>query len=341
MRALEKSEHELYLMGQLSQKPFKGQAGGGDQKRVRYTYKVDDNVVCVQTFCIYNDIGHHKLKNIASHMVKHGACPRRHGNEGKQPKHALLYEDTRRVINFLVTFAAEHGLPLAAAPGGSDGTPPILLPAGMTKHSVFLKYQESCKDPRNPVRAVGLSSFKDLWLQTCPHIKFVSRRDDVCGKCETLRRRLMDAEEEEEKLKISEAFSKHITQAKEERQFYRECVDASKALMQLAGTPNSVHYTFDYAQSLLLPHHLRQMGPLYFLQLKKVHLFGVCQEGVPAHFNFLFDEGQTIGPDGSRAHGPDSVLSMLHHTLTVYNRSEDKAIIHADNCPGILFILDV
>jgi hypothetical protein len=32
-------------------------------------------------------------------------------------------------------------------------------------------------------------------------------------------------------------------------------------------------------------------------------------------FNFLNDEGQTIGPDGKGANGPDAVLSMVDWTL--------------------------
>ncbi|WAR11997.1 hypothetical protein MAR_026177, partial [Mya arenaria] len=38
------------------------------------------------------------------------------------------------------------------------------------------------------------------------------------------------------------------------------------------------HYTFDYSQNVTIPHHSRQMGPLYFITGRKAHIFGrVCQ----------------------------------------------------------------
>lgn len=42
-----------------------------------------------------------------------------------------------------------------------------------------------------------------------------------------------------------------------------------------------VHYTFDFSQQMFLPHHSRQMGPLYFLVPRKVKLFGVRVDGIP------------------------------------------------------------
>ena len=40
-----------------------------------------------------------------------------------------------------------------------------------------------------------------------------------------------------------------------------------------------LHITFDFALHVTLPHHTRMMGPLYFLSIKKVQIFGVCYEG--------------------------------------------------------------
>ena len=43
-------------------------------------------------------------------------------------------------------------------------------------------------------------------------------------------------------------------------------------------TLEKVHYTFDFAQSVGLPHHARPMGPLYFLPLREVYIFGAITE---------------------------------------------------------------
>lgn len=52
----------------------------------------------------------------------------------------------------------------------------------------------------------------------------------------------------------------------------------------------NVHYTFDFAQQLTIPHHSRQEGPLYFTSPRKVQLFGVCIEGCREQYNYLVDE---------------------------------------------------
>ena len=72
-----------------------------------------------------------------------------------------------------------------------------------------------------------------------------------------------------------------------------------------------VHYTFDFAQSLTVPHHARQEGQLYFVTPRKVQLFGVCIEGAASQVNYLIDEDCAIGKDGTNTHGPNTVLTLL------------------------------
>lgn len=332
MRALDKGEKDMYIMGKLNVKSVSPTTRHGNRKRVNIRYIINGLSVCQFTFLVYHDIKGKQFRTIREHLVKNGVCPRIHGNTGRRPAHAIQFQDTRNIIQFLQNYASDNGLPLAAAPGRSEGNPPVLLPSDQTKASVHKLYKASCIEAQQ--RVLGLTSFQDIWRQTCPHIQFVNRRDDVCGKCETMRKQMVDARTEEDKLTVSTNFTSHITQAREERAFYKECVDQNRQHLATSEQPSSLHYTFDYAQSVCLPHHVRQMGPVYFLNLRKVHLFGVCMEGIPAHYNYLVDEAQTIGPDGTLAHGPNTVLSMLHHAMTNYGRGEQKAVLHADNCPG-------
>ena len=46
---------------------------------------------------------------------------------------------------------------------------------------------------------------------------------------------------------------------------------------------------------MFIPHHARQMGPIYFLVPRKVQLFGVRVDGVPRQYNYLIDKDETIG----------------------------------------------
>lgn len=61
------------------------------------------------------------------------------------------------------------------------------------------------------------------------------------------------------------------------------------------GELTNVHYTFDFVQHFQLPHHSRQKGPTYFVQLRRVQVFGVRIDGVSRQMNYVIDEDQTIG----------------------------------------------
>lgn len=58
------------------------------------------------------------------------------------------------------------------------------------------------------------------------------------------------------------------------------------------------------------------MGPTYFVQLRRVQVFGVRIDGVSRQMNYAIDEDQTIGQDGTSTNGPNAVISMLDHALT-------------------------
>ena len=126
---------------------------------------------------------------------------------------------------------------------------------------------------------------------------------------------------------------------------YRECVDFARAKLKAYGDSplgclpysnqlTQVHYTFYFAQQLTLPHHSRQEGPLYFTSPRKVQLFGVCMEGVAEQHNYLIDKNCTIGVNGSHSHGPNTMISMLHHAFQEYGLGEMACHIHCDNCSG-------
>ena len=100
-----------------------------------------------------------------------------------------------------------------------------------------------------------------------------------------------------------------------------------------------VHFTFDFSQCVTLPHHSRQVDPLYFLNPRNVQIFGVAMEGARKQYNFLIDENKTIGIDGTSCKGPDSVISMLDHALSVWGLGEKRLLLHADNCAGMSMLI--
>ena len=78
----------------------------------------------------------------------------------------------------------------------------------------------------------------------------------------------------------------------------------------------------------------QQVGPLYFITPKKIQCFGICNTGIPLQSNFLVGEDKTIGKDGSKCHGPNSVLSMIHAYLENKSYGEKEINLHCDNCAG-------
>lgn len=66
----------------------------------------------------------------------------------------------------------------------------------------------------------------------------------------------------------------------------------------------------------------------------QVGMFGVCNDGTGMQTNYVFNEAQTIGPDGTTSHGPDTVFSLIHHYLDHHSMGEVQMYLHADNCPG-------
>ena len=155
----------------------------------------------------------------------------------------------------------------------------------------------------------------------------------------------MEAVGEAQKIVASEAMKTHILAAQAERDYYRECTaKASEELKEVAPEPppvlecsaqlKYVHYTFDFAQNVCLLYTARQAGPLYFKTPRKVQIFGVNSEGIPKQVNYLLDEADTIGLDGKKSHGANTVVSLLHHFFEHHGHGEVECHLHADNCSG-------
>lgn len=330
---MEKTEKEMYIMATFVEKTEETKRGK-KRKRVRHDFQFLGNKVCRKMFMLAFAIGKHSLQNIMTHVSQHGAVPRSHGNTNRTPVHALTFDDTKAVVQYISNFADEFGMPQPAAPRGRDNTPPIYLTCETTKTDLHAKYVQTCNDGVETRRALKKSAFNNIWKQCLPHIRIATPRDDVCAICEKLRKAIMDAITETEKLETSEKMKDHIMSAQRERAVYNDCLKKSAVSRDDNSINRYCHYTFDFSQNMCLPHHARQMGPLYFTTLRKIQLFGIRIDGLPTQLNFLIDEDETIGKDGSSSHGPNAVISMLDWALEVYGNGELSCAFHADNCPG-------
>ena len=165
-------------------------------------------------------------------------------------------------------------------------------------------------------------------------IVFMTPRTDVCAVCEGFRIQLKDATREEEKVKFTAAFTSHLEAAQEKWDYYLTSMkQAETTLADNHDTPlEYAHYTFDFTQCVHIPHHARQVGPLYFKTPRKIQIFDICCDSNRKQHNYLIDEDNSIGTNGANTHGPNSVISMLD--LCTHNLHETWCHLHCDNCVG-------
>ncbi|XP_060555741.1 uncharacterized protein LOC132716472 [Ruditapes philippinarum] len=259
----------------------------GSRKRPTSLYCFEGKKICRQAFMILYDITDFSLRALCEHVHGHGVSPRKHGNTGRKPIHALHFDDVMKIVTFLRSYADENGLPQPAAPRGRGDLPPIYLHSSLTKKAIHSIYVESLRSENG--KCVKRTTFCQIWKACVPHIVIASPRHDVCSKCEQYRKKIVDAVTESEKMAATSSVQTHIQLAQEERNLYLTLIRQSKTALEtaalLGNIPSTMHYTFDFAQNVTLPHHARQMGPLYFLSLKKVTIYlpFLC---FPSHFVF-------------------------------------------------------
>ena len=341
-----RDEKDLVVLGLLESCHCSGAETTKGKKRERnwFSYSYKSKSICATAFRKIFDVGTKQFENLKTHLQLHGPVPRIHGNRCRRPKHALTYPAVEKVATFLKAYAKRFGIPHPAPLHGRADMPPVFLPAGMAKPSIHAIYSASCEE--GGCQSVGRVSFQRVWKLCMPHIVIMTPRTDVCPHCERLRRQVVAAVTEAEKLGAASSLSEHNQGAPLVRDHYRFCTIDGKVELDSAGdvlpppcAPCSqelvkVHYTFDFAQNVSLPQSSRQEGPLYFKSPHKVQIFGVNNECLPKQINYLISEADTIGADDKRSHGPNTVASLLHHFFAVHGLGEQDCFLHADNCGG-------
>ena len=66
-------------------------------------------------------------------------------------------------------------------------------------------------------------------------------------------------------MKLTSEFTKHVELAQQEHEYYISATKKSETQLAIAAgtgsSPDYAHYTF---AEVFIPHHARQVGPLYF-----------------------------------------------------------------------------
>lgn len=342
-RQLSRAEQHSFIIGKLQSFIHgTGQSESARTSRSRQRQRFDycitaDRPVCRKFFLLYYGESIDRLKRLQKYLIETGTVPPAHGNTGKKPKHACSRDAIEAVLSFISNFAAIHGLP---DPGRDlrvgKGKLTIYLPTIMNYMAIHRIYRKSMEAIEG--RVVEYHTFRRLWVDNFPHIVFSKTKSDLCMTCEEHKKQInitVAAGTEEEKLEALEKAREHLLSATKERTHYRQCIEVSRqsypVLMkgeEQQSKPDTMHYSWDFAQQVHYPYEDHQVGPIYFKTPRTAQLFGVCCEAQPRQINYLIDEADFPGK------GADTVISMLHHFFACYGLGERHLLLTADNCTG-------
>ena len=121
---------------------------------------------------------------------------------------------------------------------------------------------------------ISRSSWYDLWEDFCPYVVIQKPKTDLCATCQknvtTLGR--MGGLDEKEKLELVEKSRQHLDLVQNERKYYNNVIKVAtdsitdSTLILGPHEPCSydgvMHYSFDFAQQVHLPHSSQQIGSL-------------------------------------------------------------------------------
>lgn len=289
----------------------------GKRQRVTCDYSFDHRRVCRDAFLFLHNIGTKQLQNLRKHLQENGPVPWQHGLVGRIPATTYRYEVVSDAVHFIRSYAEVFGIPQPAARSGRAKNPPIYLPASQNYTIVHAKYVEACLSKEPHMRFLKYKSFTQLWQRCLPDIVFMTPRSDVCSTCEAFRIQIRDAVSEVDKVTAATDFASHIELAQQERDYYLDSMKkAESQYSECPGTrlkPQYAHYTFDFAEQVHIPHHSRQVGPMYFKVCRKIQLFGICCDSNKKQINYLIDEDDSIGANGTHTH---MALIQLYQCFT-------------------------
>lgn len=311
--------------------------GQTNRKRTRTDYFHHGHKICVEFFKYLHSIGKDKLAALQEHYRANGVESRQHKNKKRQPRHALKYEDTRRVVDFILNFAEAHAIHLPGRTPKHWITDVQLLPTDCTKVGVYIQYKSAAEESN--VRVVSERTFRDLWHKLLPFIRTTKPASDLCWTCQQGTRKLMEAQNKADECKqqILKELQTHQQIVKQEREYYNEVCKKVKNQLPANATltknapcsfKGSNHLSFDFAQQVHYPSNPLQPGPIFFKTPRKCGLFGVNAEAVRKQVNYLIDESQSSGK------GANVVISYLHDYLENFGLGETDLHLHADNCAG-------
>ncbi|CAG8597099.1 10958_t:CDS:2, partial [Gigaspora rosea] len=117
-----------------------------------------------------------------------------------------------------------------------------------------------------------------------------------------------NARKKEEAKGLLKKFKENLFKAKLERNYYNKNTKLA-----------------EQQKKLVNEHFITKVSKIYYLSLRKVHLFGIQDKAVCEQINYVLDEDEIIGK------GPNGTLSMVFDGIKRLNKGEKHLKITCDN----------
>ncbi|CAG8845509.1 26802_t:CDS:2, partial [Gigaspora margarita] len=244
-QSLSKSNQDSFLMGYfIGISNLKKNSKGNKRIRIHYDYSFDLEEICLQAFKFIYGIGSTRIENIRAHLSQEDIKARIHKSAGKSSNAAIPFSTIIKIISFILSYTNKWGLP---SPEKIEIT---FLPAIENYTSLYRQYLNVVKQDKNIEELyISLNSFKTIFKNYLPEIKFLTPRSDLCYFCKVMRFNIDKWTINEKEQKIIE-WNKHIEAANNEREYYKPGKINSLDL--------ELHLSWDFAQQVHLPSSSQQ-----------------------------------------------------------------------------------
>ena len=112
-----------------------------ERKASRTDYLLHGHRICRKFFLYIHNIGLGKLTSLIKHYKENGVKERIHKSKKRLPHNALMYQDTRKVVDYIVNYAEANAIELPGRTPRHWITNAKLLPTSCTKATVYEFYK--------------------------------------------------------------------------------------------------------------------------------------------------------------------------------------------------------
>ncbi|KAG9285729.1 hypothetical protein G9A89_001617 [Geosiphon pyriformis] len=146
----------------------------------------------------------------------------------------------------------------------------------------------------SPLRVLNYDAFRKLWHQLTLHIQIMSPRTDLCDTCQNLQNDLQFKAYHLAKAKLEKNYYNKNTKLAEQRKLVNQH-SPTHVKAQYRSVDATVYYSYDWAQNVHVPHSDQQIGKVYYLSARKMHLFGIQDEVFREQINDVVDKNELLG----------------------------------------------